>query len=108
MKDALAQTNSAVESSDFTSAKASFGDAKQTWYKFGGSVKEQSADTYQAMDQSVKAVNTALNQSEPTSDTLLAELGTLSGELDTVTPCRIASSSSNHQSLNKSSKLRAC
>ncbi|PZD72591.1 hypothetical protein C1752_03427 [Acaryochloris thomasi RCC1774] len=86
MKEALTQTNTAVESSDFSSAKDSFGEARQTWYKFGGSVKEKSADTYQAMDQGVKTVNTALNQAEPAQASILSDLSSLSSELDTVAP----------------------
>ncbi|MEO0377482.1 MAG: hypothetical protein AAF329_23345, partial [Cyanobacteria bacterium P01_A01_bin.17] len=86
MKEALTKTNTAVESSDFSSAKDSFSEARQTWYKFGGSVKEQSADTYQAMDQGVKTVNTALNQAEPAQAGILSDLSSLSSELDTVAP----------------------
>ncbi len=85
MKEALSQTNTALESSDFASAKESFGNARQTWFKFGGSVKEKSSDTYQVMDQGVKTVNTALNQANPTQETLLTEVKNLSSELETVT-----------------------
>lgn len=86
MKDALTKTNTAVESSDFSNAKSSFGEARQTWYKFGGSVKEKSTDTYQTLDEGVKSINTALNQTEPTQETLLTELKLLTSELDTVAP----------------------
>lgn len=86
MREALTQTNTAVEASNFSSAKDAFSEARQTWYKFGGSVKEKSADTYQAMDQGVKTVNTALSQPEPTQESILSDLNALSSELDTVAP----------------------
>jgi hypothetical protein len=86
MREALTKTNTAVESSDFSSAKNSFSNARQTWYKFGGSVKEKSADTYQAMDQGVKTVNAALNQAQPAQANILGDLKTLSSKLDTVAP----------------------
>ena len=84
MQDALAKTNTAVESNDFSTAKTSFSEARQTWFKFGGIVKEKSADSYQTLDQGVNTVNTALNQTEPTQDSLLSELQTMTSELDAV------------------------
>jgi hypothetical protein len=84
MKDALAKTTTAVEAKDFAAAKESFGSAKQAWYKFGGGVKEKSADAYQTLDQGVKTVNTGLGQAAPTPDSLLSELKTMTGELETV------------------------
>lgn len=84
MQDALTKTNTAVESNDFSSAKTSFSEARQTWFKFGGIVKEKSADSYQTLDQGVKTVNTALNQTEPTQESLLSELQTMTSELDSV------------------------
>lgn len=84
MKDALGQATTAVEASDFAAAKDSFGTAKQTWYKFGGGVKQQSADTYQKLDSGIKTVSTALNTASPQKDAVLGDLKTLSGELDTV------------------------
>ncbi|MGF1602701.1 MAG: hypothetical protein ACFCU8_11895 [Thermosynechococcaceae cyanobacterium] len=84
MKDALAQTTTAVESKDFSAAKESFGNARQTWYKFGGGVKEKSAEAYQTLDQGVKTVNTALSQAAPTQDALRSELKTMTSKLETV------------------------
>jgi hypothetical protein len=84
MKDALSQTTTAVESSNFTAAKDAFGTARQTWYKFGGSVKQQSADTYQKMDEAVKTVNGAITANEPKKDTLLVDLKALAGDLDSI------------------------
>ena len=84
MKDALAKTNTAVEASDFSNAKTSFSEARQTWYQFGGSVKEKSADSYQTLDQGVKNINTALNQAEPAQDTLMTDLETLTSEINSV------------------------
>jgi hypothetical protein len=84
MKDALSQTTTAVESSNFTAAKDSFGTARQAWFKFGGSVKQQSADTYQKMDDSVKTLNGSINTSVPQKDALLVDLKALTGDLDSV------------------------
>lgn len=84
MKDALSQTTTAVESSNFTAAKDSFGTARQAWFKFGGSVKQQSADTYQKMDDSVKTLNGSINTSAPQKDALLVDLKALVGDLDSV------------------------
>jgi hypothetical protein len=84
MKDALSQSATAVESSDFTAAKEAFGTARQTWFKFGGSVKQQSADTYQKMDESVKTVNGAMNVATPQKDSLLVDLKALTGDLDSI------------------------
>lgn len=84
MQDALAKTNTAVESNEFSTAKTSFSEARQTWFKFGGIVKEKSADSYQTLDRGVKNVNTALNQTEPTQDSILADLQTITSELDSV------------------------
>lgn len=84
MKDALAETNTAVESNDYSTAKTSFLTARQTWFKFGGIVKDKSADSYQTLDQGIKTVNTALNQPDPEQNTLLTDLETLTSELNSV------------------------
>ncbi len=84
MKDALSQTTTAVESSNFTAAKEAFGTARQTWFKFGGSVKQQSTETYQKMDESVKAVNGSITASTPKKDALLVDLKALAGDLDSI------------------------
>jgi hypothetical protein len=84
MKEALSQATSAVESSDFTAAKDSFSTARQTWFKFGGSVKQQSDETYQKMDQSVKTVNSAMTTGTPQKDALLVDLKALAGDLDSL------------------------
>jgi iron uptake system EfeUOB component EfeO/EfeM len=86
MKTALAETTTAVESADFATAKTTFADARQSWFKFGGSVKQTSADTYQSIDDGVKTVNGAINGAAPSADTLLTDLGSLSKSLDEVTP----------------------
>ncbi len=85
MKDSVAKASTAVESSDFSAAKASFGEARQTWFSFGGSIKEKSNETYEVLDQGVKTVNTALSQTDPAKDVLLSELKTMKTQLDTVT-----------------------
>jgi|GEM_PF-3069974 len=84
MQDALTKTNTAMESNDFSAAKISFSEARQTWFKFGGIVKEKSADSYQTLDQGMKTVSTALNQTESTQESLLSELQTMTSELDSV------------------------
>lgn len=84
MQDALAKTNTAVEANDFSTAKTSFSEARQTWYQFGGVVKDKSAESYQTLDQGVKTVNTALNGAEPSQDALLTDLQAMSTELDAV------------------------
>jgi hypothetical protein len=84
MKDALSQTTTAVESSDFTAAKDAFGTARQTWFKFGGSVKQQSAETYQKMDEGVKTVNGSIAANAPRKDALLVDLKSLAGDLDSI------------------------
>ena len=86
MKSSLADTTAAVESSDFGTAQTTFADARQSWFKFGGSVKQASADTYQSIDDGVKTINGALNGAEPAQDALLDDLGSLSQSLDDVTP----------------------
>lgn len=84
MQDELTKATTAVEGKDFTGAKESFGAARQTWYKFGGSVKQKSPETYQKMEDGIKSVNTGLGQAEPAPDTLLTALKGLSTDLDTV------------------------
>lgn len=86
MKSSLADTTTAVESADFGTAKTAFSDARQSWFKFGGSIKQNSADTYQSIDDSVKTVNSAINGAEPSAETLLTDLGSLSESLNDVTP----------------------
>lgn len=82
MKDELAKATTAVESQDFATAKTAFGAARQTWYKFGGSVKQKSPDTYQRLEAGVKDVNSGLSKAKPPRDTVLTSLKTLSTDLD--------------------------
>jgi hypothetical protein len=84
MKDELAKATTAVESKDFATAKTAFGTARQTWYKFGGSVKQNSPDTYQRLEAGVKDVNTGLSKAQPVKDSVLTSLKTLSTDLDSV------------------------
>lgn len=86
MKGSLAETTAAVEAADFGTAKIAFSDARQSWFQFGGSVKQSSAETYQTIDNGVATVNTALNGADPSAETLLSDLGTLSDSLNEVTP----------------------
>lgn len=84
MKDELAQATTAVESKDFATAKTAFGAARQTWYKFGGSVKQNSPDTYQRLEAGVKDVDSGLSKAQPARDTVLTSLKMLSTDLDSV------------------------
>ncbi|AFY85802.1 hypothetical protein [Chroococcidiopsis thermalis] len=84
MKDELAKASTAVESKDFATAKTAFGAARQTWYKFGGSVKQKSPDTYQRLEAGVQDVNSGLSKAQPPRDTVLTSLKTLSTDLDGV------------------------
>jgi hypothetical protein len=84
MKDDLTKATTAVEGKDFAGAKESFGAARQTWYKFGGSVKQTAPETYQKLEDGIKTVNTGLSQAEPASDTLTTALKGLSTDLETV------------------------
>ncbi len=86
MQDSLAETKSALESADIAAAKTSFSDARQSWFKFGGSVKQTSAQTYQTIDGGVKTMNQSLNSAAPAPEKLLADLGSLSTSLKDVTP----------------------
>jgi hypothetical protein len=86
MKDSLKEAKTAVEASDFSTAKTAFSDARQSWFKFGGSIKQSSPDTYASIDEGVKTVNSGLNAATPTQDTLLSSLQTLSTSLDSVAP----------------------
>jgi hypothetical protein len=84
MKDSLAKATTAVESKDFATAKTAFGDARQSWYKFGGSVKQASPDTYQRLEAGVKDVNSGLSKAQPAQNTVLTSLKALSTDLDSV------------------------
>jgi hypothetical protein len=84
MKDDLSKATTAVEGKDFTGAKESFGSARQTWYKFGGSVKQTAPETYQKLEDGIKTVNTGLSQAEPAADTLTTALKGLTTDLETV------------------------
>lgn len=86
MKDSVAEASSALESDDIASAKTSFSDARQSWFKFGGSVKQSSAETYQTIDEGVKSIHSSLNSEAPSQDTLLTEIGSLSQSLEEVSP----------------------
>ena len=86
MQASLTETQSAIASADMITAKASFSDARQSWFKFGGSVKQTSADTYQAIDDSVKQINQSLSTENPAPEQLLADLGNLSNSLSDVSP----------------------
>jgi iron uptake system EfeUOB component EfeO/EfeM len=84
MKDELAKATTAVEGKDFTGAKQSFTTARQTWYKFGGSVKQKSPETYQKLEDGLKTVNSGLSQAEPVQDTLMTGLKGLTTDLESV------------------------
>jgi hypothetical protein len=84
MKDDLAKATTAVEGKDFAGAKESFGAARQTWYKFGGGVKQTAPETYQKLEDGIKTVNTGLSQAEPAPDTLMTALKGLTTDLETV------------------------
>ncbi len=86
MKSSLAEAMTAVESADLGTAKTAFSDARQSWFKFGGSIKQSSAETYQAIDNGVKTVNSTLNSANPSTEALVSDLGTLSESLNEVTP----------------------
>jgi hypothetical protein len=82
MKDALGKATTATEASDFAAARDAFGSAKQSWYSFGGGVKQQSADAYQKLDNGVKTVNTALAAASPVKTAVLGDIKALSDELN--------------------------
>ncbi len=86
MKRSLADTTTAVESADFGTAKTAFADARQSWFKFGGSIKQSSSETYQSIDDGVKTVNSAINGADPSAEVLLGDLSSLSDSLNEVTP----------------------
>ncbi|MBW4554024.1 MAG: hypothetical protein KME35_23420 [Aphanocapsa sp. GSE-SYN-MK-11-07L] len=84
MQEELAKTTTAVESQDFAAAKESFTAARQAWFKFGGSVKQKSADTYQKLEDGVKTANSDLSQTQPNRATLIIVLKSLSSDLASV------------------------
>jgi hypothetical protein len=86
MKDSLKEAKTAVEASDFATAKTAFSDARQSWFKFGGSIQKSAPDTYTSIDEGVKTVNSGLSAAAPSQDTLLGSLQTLSTLLDSVAP----------------------
>jgi iron uptake system EfeUOB component EfeO/EfeM len=84
MKDELVKATTAVAGKDFAGAKQSFTTARQTWYKFGGSVKQKSPETYQKLEDGLKTVNSGLSQAEPAQDTLMTGLKGLTTDLESV------------------------
>jgi hypothetical protein len=84
MQAELAKATTAVEAKDFAAAKESFTAARQTWFKFGGSVKQKSADTYQTLEDGVKSVNSGLTQAQPDQATIATALKDLSSNLASV------------------------
>lgn len=81
MEADLEKAAKAVDAENFSAAKTDFGNARQAWFKFGGSVKQQSAETYQKLDNGVKTAHAALNAANPQKDAVANDIKTLSTEL---------------------------
>ena len=77
MKQVVANTRTAVEAGDFAKAKTEFGQLEGSWHKIEDGVKEKSSDTYNKIEDTTTAVNSALKESQPNKDKTLAALKSL-------------------------------
>jgi hypothetical protein len=77
MKQVVASTTAAVEAGDFAKAKTEFGQLEGHWSKIEDGVKEKSSDTYNKIEDTTTAVNSALNEAQPSKDKTLAALKSL-------------------------------
>lgn len=77
VKQVVASTRTAVEAGDFAKAKTEFEQFEGQWNKIEDGVKEKSSDTYNKIEDTTTAVNSALKESQPSKDKTLAALKSL-------------------------------
>ena len=77
MKQVVASTTAAVEAGDFAKAKTEFGQLEGHWSKIEDGVKEKSSETYNKIEDTTSAVNSALKEAQPSKDKTLAALKSL-------------------------------
>lgn len=82
MKAELEQTASAVQSSNYDTARSKFRSALKKWYLFGGTIKRLLPETYQKVATDFNIVNSTIASSHPSHQSLIANLQNLINEVD--------------------------
>ncbi|HEY9826009.1 MAG TPA: hypothetical protein V6D19_11210 [Stenomitos sp.] len=77
METELEQTLASVQSGSYSSANTTFNKALKKWYTFGGTIKRLSPTTYSPVADGFATVKTALQQSNASQKSLIANLQTL-------------------------------
>lgn len=77
METELEQTLASVQSGSYSSANTTFNKALKKWYIFGGTIKRLSPTTYSPIAEGFASVKTALQQSNASQKSLIADLQTL-------------------------------
>lgn len=84
MKGYLAESIKAVQANDLAKAKAEYKECDENWDKVEDGVKEQSKDSYKAIEEAMDQVkNTLVKPTTPDKDKAIAALESLSKTLET-------------------------
>lgn len=73
----VTDTTMAVTAGDFAKAKTEFDKFEGEWQKVEDAIKTKSPASYEAIENNVDKVNTALKETQPAKDQVLASLQTL-------------------------------
>lgn len=80
----VTDTTMATTAGDFAKAKTEFAKFEGEWQKVEDAIKVKSPASYEAIENSVDKVNTALKGSQPAKDQVLASLQTLTQTISTL------------------------
>lgn len=82
LSDVVSKTKTAVEANDFTKAKQEFDQFEAAWSQVEDGIKEKSTESYDAIEQDMDQVNTALKSAK--SDQAISALETMNNHIQSI------------------------
>ncbi len=82
----VSKTKLTVSAGDFAKAKTDFDEFEKVWEEVEDGIKAKSDKIYEAIEESMDKTNTALKQSSPNKDQVLAELQSIEKNINSLSP----------------------